>query len=88
MMTACNFRRSKHKKWSGPKNSKIKLSKEGLMLFFPSQNEKKNSPTGRMYSKNRPGWRQTNIFLSLALVKTRENTDQKKLRKTPPVLKQ
>ena len=40
------------------------------MLFFPSQNEKKKKkkirPAG-CTGNNKPGWRQTNIFLSLAL---------------------
>ena len=31
---------------SGVKNLKIKLSKQGLILSFPSQNDKKNFPAG------------------------------------------
>lgn len=36
------------------------------MLSFPFQNDKKKFPTGRVYSKKRPGWRQTHIILSPA----------------------
>ena len=37
-----------------------------LMLFFPSQNEKKISRPARCTRNNRPGWGQANISLSLA----------------------
>ena len=51
MVVRVHCKTSKHKKWTGAKNSKIKLSQLGLMLFFPTQNEKKNVPTGHVYLK-------------------------------------
>ena len=44
MVVRVHCKRSKHKKWTWAKNSKIKLSQLGLMLFFPTQNEKKKCP--------------------------------------------
>ena len=57
IMAAAHCGRSKHMKWIGAKNSKIKFSKQGLMPSFPSQNDKKkgfSQPTG-CTQKNRPG---------------------------------